>query len=372
METRSNPTVQFPRPIPDPRSISPPRFVSGLYVFFCLNFLALSLITSRHFRQRSFPSSRLSTNCPRFSTNDPRSRFLSAPTQILGRNAKDDRFPLHALVEYGRWRYDRFRDRTKVHRRVVSVSPIVQPKMLGEKRTLVSRRRIIAYRSRRKRGRIKLCFERRKARPSEQKISEKVGHVPVHCFDQDGDKAIPSINVTNSRVYGLLLFFPPSARTNPPFLVDKLYAAADQSARQAGFHDLSVTIVVASHTGAKEKSGSWIPRSPTRTQRESSNAKFQYQWHERVVFCFGLLTCIMLTRLIIFPMTHISLNNEARLIETFSLLYLPFPSLFPALNKQTYAFETGQRATPTVDQPILMLAHESFPAGSVQDQAKSS
>ena len=132
-----------------------------------------------------------------------------------------------------------------------------------------------------------------------------------------------------------------------------------------------MTIGVASHSGAKERFCSRIQRSPTRTQRESSNAKFHYQWHERVVFCFGLLTCIMLTRLIIFPMTHISLNNEARLIETFSLLYLPFPSLFPALNKQTYAFETGQRATPTVDQPILTLAHQSFPAGSIQDQSQT-
>ena len=62
-------------------------------------------------------------------------------------------------------------------------------------------------------------------------------------------------------------------------------------------------------------------------------------------------------------MTHISLGNETCLIKTFSLIYLLFPFLFsPAQNKQNpNAIETGQRTTPTVDQPILTLAHKSFP-----------
>ena len=202
METRSNPTVQAFLPPPDTRLISLPRFCSKLFAFFCIIILALSLVTA-YTRQRAlFPS--------RPSTKYPRSRVVS--TQFLGRNAKDDRFPLHAFVEYGRWRHDCFHGRTMVQRRVVSVSPFVQPELLGKKRTLVSRRRITAYRLRRNRGRIKLPFRRKKMIPCEQKINEKVGHVLVRYYDQNGDKTIPSTSVSNSRSLGvsILPFFHPT------------------------------------------------------------------------------------------------------------------------------------------------------------------
>ena len=362
METRSNPTVQAFSPPPDTRLVSSPRFGSRFFAFFFFICFAFSFIV-----QRAFPSYRP-------STNDPRSRFLSVPTQTLGKNAKDDRFPLHALIEYGRWRHDCSRGRTMMQRRFVTVSPIVQPKSPGEKRTLVSRCRIIAYRPRRNRGRIKPRFNRRKTRPSEQKISEKVGHVLVHCFDH-GDKTIPSTNVANSRACGLLLFFfPRLARTNPPFLVDKLYAAADQSARWAGFHDLSATIGVASHTGAKERHGPRIQRSPTRTQRESPNAKFLCQWHERVVLmCIGLFN--MYNVYPTNPYSH-ALNSPANKTcfdDELRLNHWPFRFFlsFPAQNKQNpNAIETGQRTTPTVDLPMSHVGARKLP-GRIHSRSKA-
>ena len=184
----------------------------------------------------------------------------------------------------------------------------------------------------------------------------------------------PSTSVTNSRSYGSLLFSLRSARSDL-FLIDERYAAADQSARRAGFHDLSVIIGVAPYSGAKERSGSWIQRSPTRTQRESPNAKFLCQWHERVVLCVGLLKCITPTRLTINPTTYISRCNETRLIKTSSFTYPPFRflSFFPCPKQANpNAIETGQRIIPTVDQPILTLAHKSFLADPFQVTAKSS
>ena len=222
METRSYPTVQAFLPPPDTRLIFPPPFSSRLFAFFLFVFFAFSCITICYSRQGAFALSRP-------STNDPRSRIHSAPTQILGVYAEGDRFPLNLLVEYGRWRHDRFCGRTMVQRCVVNMLPFVQPKLLGEKRTLVLRRRITAYRLRRNRGRIKLCSKRKKA---ERKISEKVGLVLVHCSNRDGDKMIPSTSVTISRAYGSLLSSLRSARSVLYFLIDDRDAAGDQSARR--------------------------------------------------------------------------------------------------------------------------------------------
>ena len=123
-----------------------------------------------------------------------------------------------------------------VQRRVVSVSPFVQPELLGKKRTLVPRRRIIAYRLRRNRGRIKLYSKKRK---NGRKTNENAGLVLVHCFNRDGDKTIPSTNVTNFRSYGVsILPFPRPTSLKLLSPIDKHRAAADQSARRAGFHVL--------------------------------------------------------------------------------------------------------------------------------------
>ena len=222
-----------------------------------------------------------------------------------------------------------------VQRRVVTVSPFVQPKLLGEKRTLVPRRRNTAYRLRRNRGRIKLFSRRKKKRSSEQKINEKVGHVLVRYYDQNGDKTIPSTSVSNFRSLGVsILPFPHPTSLKLLSLIDERYAAADQSARRVGFHDLSVTIIA---SGAKERSGSRIQRSPMHKRRDSPNDKSLNPRHERVVFIgFVLLTCMMFTRLTINPTALISLGNETHFIEVFPFTHLPFRFSFslPARNKQ--------------------------------------
>ena len=186
---------------------------------------------------------------------------------------------------------------------------------------------------------------------------------------------IPSTSVTISRAYGSLLSSLRSARSVLYFLIDDRDAAGDQSARRVGFHDHSVTIVVASHIGAKERLCSWIPRSPTRTKRESSNAKFHGPWHERVIVIgFGLLTCMMFTRLIFNPTTAVSTGNKTALSRLF--LYLPanstFFSLLPRNKQKPDAIETGQRIIPRSINPFSRWLTKASRPDPFKIKAKSS
>ena len=220
-----------------------------------------------------------------------------------------------------------------VYQRVVPVSLTVLFDSSIDYCTLVCRCCIAIYRPRRKKGRIKCDVEKRYFVIGEQKVDENAGDVPH--FDPDGDKnTLSTPNITN----GLLPTRDPLPHSvTIPFL-DKLnVAVAGQSEHRTTSHDALLTNSNASYLGTMGRHGSWIQRSPTHTQRESSNAKFYRQWHERVVvFCFGLLTRTMLTRLTIKFTTLISLGNETCLSRYFRLFTGHFHSLFfPAQNKQT-------------------------------------
>ena len=292
------------------------------------------------------------------------------PAQILGFNAEDKRISINAYAKNGRWQCNfpyafhrlyscsgastRFpgskpagfplmphlfrrtgHDSMNEQQRVVPVSMTVLFDSSIDYRTLVCCRRIAAYRPRRKKGRIKCDAEKRHSVVGAQKIDEKAGDFLL--FDSDGDKntlSTPSVTKGLHSTRDSLL--PHSATVDQrPFFDKSDAAAAGQPERRTRCHDTLVTTSNASYLGTMGRYGSRILRSPTRTQRESPNAKFLCQWHERVVFCFGRFIRITLLQPSINPMTYLSPGDEAALFMTFSIIYLPFLSLsFPARNKQ--------------------------------------
>ena len=299
--------------------------------------------------------------------------------QIPSCNSEDNRILVNAHVENGRWQCDlsvcsgastRFPGQQlstvfrilimplfrrtgymNVHRRVVPGSLTVLIGSSFDSCALVHRCCIVAYRPRRKKGRIKRDVEKRHSVIGEQKIVEDVLHFESGC-----DKMILSTPVvTNCLSHGRApSLLQPAMVARLPSPSYGLMRWQTNQRREPGLGDPMVTNLDAGHVRTKGRIVSWIHRSPTHTKRESSNDKFHCQWHERVVFCFGLLTCIMITRLIIFPMTHISLRNETRLTKTPSFTYPPFRffSFVPALNKQTQRHRDGlthnthDRSTP--------------------------
>ena len=244
-----------------------------------------------------------------------------------------------------------------MHQRVVPGSLTVLFKSSVDYRTLVCGCRIAIYRPRRKKGRIKCDAEKRHSVVGEQKIEKKAGD--VLRFDSNGDKNILSTpSVTNGLLSTRDPLLPDSATITQLSLLDEPdAAAAGQSDGRTSGHDSLVTISFTRCQGTTGRHGSWIQRSPSHTQRESSNAKFYCQWQERVVvICFGLLACMIFTQLITKPTTlgqppasHrqatgklISHVYETHFIETFSF-YLPAISiLFPSLplNKQINVIES--------------------------------
>ena len=191
------------------------------------------------------------------------------------------------------------------------------------------------YRPRRKKGRIKCDVEKRHFNIGEQKVDENAGDVPH--FDPEGDKnTLSTPNVTN----GLLHTRDPLPHSATIHFLELDAAAAGQLKRRTRCHATSGTISNALYLGATGRYGSRIQRSLTHTQRESSNAKFHCQRHERVVvFCFGVLTCAMFTLLITKPTTHISLGNKTHFIEEFLLFYHPF--------RFSFSFPAPKQASPT-------------------------
>ena len=272
-----------------------------------------------------------------------------------------------------------------VYQRIVSDLFTILIDLLIDGRALVCCCRIAIYRPRRKKGRIKCDAEKRHSVVGAQKIDEKAGD--VLRFDFYGDKntsSIPSVancllsshnpppphsafmqakrlKLTTADTPQLSsTVVVPEGRNESRTLIPSLgkldAAAASQSERRTHRHDALVTILNVS-SGTTGRLGSWIQRSLTHTQRESPNAKFHCQWHERVVvFCFGLLPCMMFSRLIISTMTFISPNNETRFIETFSLTYRPFRFSFlpcPKQANQRYRVGQSQQSHESWSKPII-------------------
>ena len=250
--------------------------------------------------------------------------------------------------------------------------------------TLVYCYRISVYRPRRKRGRIKCEVEKRHSVVGEQKIDERAGDVLRFGFY--GDKnSLSTPNVTNcllstrnpppphstfmqaKRLRLTTADTPqlsstvviPEGRNESrssliPYVGELDAAAASQSARRTQRHDDLATMSNTRCQGTTGRYGSWIQRSPTHTQRESSNAKFHCQWHERVVvFCFGVLTCAMFTLLITKPTTHISLGNKTHFIEEFLLFYHPFRFSFSFPAPKQASPTSSRRSRPTIARKLV-------------------
>ena len=260
------------------------------YFIFCSLMFAFSHFVHYDLRQRALHSSRPSSSFPRLHSND-------FSTQTPGFVAKNNRFSPFAHVNNGRWQCDHSYGSILMHQRVDPESLTFLFGSSIDFCAFVCCCRIAVYRPRRKKGRIKCDGEKRHSIIGEQKIDKKAGDV-LRC-DSDGDKNILSTpSVTN----GLLSTRDPplldSATIAQLSLLDEPNAAAaSQSKRRTPGHDSLVTISNKRCQGTTGRHGPWIQRSPSHTQRESSNAKFHCQWHERVVFCFGLLTRVMLIRL---------------------------------------------------------------------------
>ena len=337
-------------------------------LFFLSLLFAFSLFAYYDARQCALHSTRR-------SFSGLHSPFNDSSTQILGFITEDDRISHNAHVEIGRWQCDHLYGSIIVHKRVVTERSIVLSVSPTIRRTLVSRCRIAAYRPRRNKGRIKLCFKRRKSRLGEQMIDEKVGDVLY--FVANGDKMdLPFPRVTNCRTYGLsLLSHLRSAMLAQLSCPDDLdAAAAGQSECGARSRDLRLTILNAPCFRTKGRAGPWIHRSPTHTQRESSNAKFHCQWHERVVVYFGLLTCITLTQLTIKPTTLVSDTYETLFIETFSFYLSAISILFSFLpqTSNSNVIKTVKAAYipngRSKQRPDLTLAHNKLPLQTAPGQ----
>ena len=306
-----------------PRPVLDVQINAKFYAFIVFLLFAFSYFVYYNARQRALCSSRPSSSGPCLHSNDP-------STQILVFNTKDDHFSYNAYVESGRWQCDHSYG-SIILQRVVPVSLTVLSDSFIDCRTVVCRCRVAIYRPRRKKGRIKCDAEKRHSFVGEQKIDKIAGD--VLRFDLDGDKnTLSTPSVTNGLRSTRDSPLPHSATVAQIPLPDESdTAVAGQSERRTLQHDTLVTTSRAPYLGTTGRFGSWINRSPTHSQRESTNAKFLCQWHERVViFCSGLFTLIMLIRLTTKLTTLISLGNETHFIETFSLIYRPFPfSFFP-------------------------------------------
>ena len=240
-----------------------------------------------------------------------------------------------------------------VYQRVIPASSTVHFDLFIDYCALVYGCCFAIYRPRRKKGRIKCDVEKRHFNIGEQKVDENAGDVPH--FDPEGDKnTLSTPNVTN----GLLHTRDPLPHSATIHFLELDAAAAGQLKRRTRCHATSGTISNALYLGATGRYGSRIQRSLTHTQRESSNAKFHCQRHERVVvFCFGLLTCMMFSRLIISPTTFISPNNGTRFIKTFSLIYCPFRFSFPPCPKQAnqrYRVGQSQQSHESWSKPTIV------------------
>ena len=266
------------------------------------------------------------------SLGGPRSRHGDFSTQILGFITKDDRFPTFAHVNNGRWQCHHSHGSTILHQDVIPRSLTVSSESSIDYRTLVYCCRIATYRPRRKKGRIKRDAEKRHFITGEQKIDEKAGD--VLRSDSYGDKNDLSTPSVTDRLLSTRNPPPPySATVARVSLRDKLDAAAgSKSERKTQCHDTLATTLISRCWGTTGRNGPWIQRSPTHTQRESSNDKFHCQWLERVVFfCFGLLTLTFLIRLTSKLTTLISLGNDTRIETFFSHLPAILFSLFFSL-----------------------------------------
>ena len=268
-----------------------------------------------------------------------------------------------------------------MHQRVVSLLLTVLFGSSINHRTLDSCCRIAIYRLRRKKGRIR-CWKGHSI-VSEQKIDKKSGRRPSlrfwwwrkHLVNTKCHKRSPLHSKSSS---------PWFCDDSPAF--SSWLAGAGQSERRTPRHNSLVTISNMRCRGTTKRHGSWIQQSLTHTQRESPNAKFHCQWHERVVvFCFGFLTCIMFSRLISSPTTFISPNNETHFIKTFSLIDRTFCFAFLSCPKQAnQGYQVGQSQQsheswlkPTIarkDAQIISTTNvvsESFPPRPLPVRATS-
>ena len=244
-----------------------------------------------------------------------------------------------------------------VHRRVVPWSITVLIGSSVDNRALVHRCCIAAYRPRRKKGRIKCDVEKRHSSIGAQKIVERIGDV-LH-FESDGDKMIlstPSFTKCLPDGRAPLPLHSAMVAQLPRLSIGSMQRRSKQR-REHDFNDPMVTNWRAA--GTKGRTGSWIHRSPTLIQRESPNAKSYGPWHERIVFIgFGLLTCMMFTRLTIISQ-HSSLSvTKLVLSRHFRLFTVHFDSLlfsFPAPNKQNQRYRVGQ------SYPTSQQLHERMP-----------
>ena len=318
------------------------------------------------------------------SSSNPLSFLNDFSTEILGFITKDNRFSLFAHVNNGRWQCHHSYGFIILHQRVFPASLTFRFDSSIDYRTLVYCYRISVYRPRRKRGRIKCEVEKRHSLVGEQKIDERAGDVLRFGFY--GDKnSLSTLNVTNcllstrnpppphstfmqaKRLRLTTADTPqlsstvviPEGRNESrssliPYVGELDAAAASQSARRTQRHDDLATMSNTRCQGTTGRYGSWIQRSPTHNQRESSNAKFHCQWHERVVvFCFGVLTCAMFTLLITKPTTHISLGNKTHSIEEFLLFYHPFRFSFSFPAPKQASPTSSRRSRPTIARKLV-------------------